>query len=78
VSRSARWERQWPKVFASLDVETRKAVLGALAHHALEGMEPDRESITNLCASATGDIDKAEYNRRADARAARMTAARAS
>jgi hypothetical protein len=47
-------------------VKTRKAVLGVLANHALEGMEPDRESITNLCACARGDIDKAECNRRAD------------
>ncbi len=75
---SSTWERQWPEVFASLDATTRKAVLGVLANHALEGMEPDRESVTNLCARARGDIDKAEYNRRAEARAARMTAARAS
>jgi len=72
------WERQWPEVFASLDVKTWKAVVGVLANHALEGMEPDRESITNLVAYAGGAISEGEYDRRADARAARMTAAYAS
>jgi len=71
------WERQWPEVFASLDAKTRKAVVGVLANHALEGMEPDRESITNLVAYAGGAISEREYDRRADARAARMTAAHA-
>jgi len=31
------WERQWPEVFASLDVKTWKAVVGVLANHALRG-----------------------------------------
>ncbi len=75
---SSTWERVWPEVFASLDAKTRAVVVGVLANHALEGMEPDRESVTNLVAYTGGAISEGEYDRRADARAARMTAAPAS
>ncbi len=75
---SSTWERVWPEVFASLDAKTRTVVVGVLANHALEGMEPDRESVTNLVAYTGGAISEGEYDRRADARAARMTAAPAS
>jgi len=75
---SSTWERVWPEVFASLDAKTRAVVVGVLANHALEGMEPDRESVTNLIAYTGGAISEGEYDRRADARAARMTAAPAS
>ncbi|MBF6341309.1 hypothetical protein IU450_36320 [Nocardia abscessus] len=74
MSRGKDWERRYPDLFAPLDAPTRRAVTRTVANHAQEvGIEPDRETLTDLIAVLTGAITPEEYDRRSDDWAARHT-----
>ncbi|MEV0297143.1 hypothetical protein [Nocardia sp. NPDC050710] len=73
--RSQRWHDRFPDLYQKLTPQQQDHLSQTLGSHALAGMDPDRETVSDLIDRRTGVIDKAEYDRRAAARAAEARAA---
>lgn len=66
-------ENRWPELFEHLDRTQRNAVVQSLAAAWHEGWEPNRQDVVDLIDDALGEIDEAEYLRRARQAAQRAT-----
>lgn len=64
-------EERWPELFEGLDDLQRRSVVHSLAASWHEGWVPNREDVANLAARASGEIDRAEFLRRAREKARR-------
>lgn len=64
----------YPDLFVGLDGETIEGIERAWASQWLEGWKPNREDVADAIAWEKGEIDDEEYDRRAAARAARISA----
>lgn len=60
-------QEKWPELFQDLAPDTAKHVVASFASSFHEGWIPNREAVENLTKLAKGEIDKTEYDRRADA-----------
>ncbi|WP_028478722.1 hypothetical protein [Nocardia sp. CNY236] len=59
------WLQRYWDLFEPLDEHTRRVIARTLGNHAQEvGIEPDRETVADLIAAATGEITSEEYNQR--------------
>ncbi|WP_104135154.1 antitoxin VbhA family protein [Cryobacterium sp. Y62] len=75
MANSARFDEQWPELFAPLSFAQRHGVLNTLASGWHEGWVPNREDVADLIDFTLGAIDEAEYDRRSEAKPRRRTAA---
>ena len=64
----------YPDLFEGLDEETIDGITAAWASEWLEGWKPNREDVADAVAWEKGEIDDEEYDRRAEAKAARISA----
>lgn len=71
--RSTKWQQSYPELYAELTPAQQQALDQTLGSHALDGMEPDRDLVSDLVDWITGKIDEATYNERAAARAHRSS-----
>lgn len=60
------WQQRFSDLYQPLDDQHRHALDQTLASHALEGLQPDRDSVADLVALLTGAIDEQEYDQRSD------------
>ncbi|WP_324197972.1 hypothetical protein [Nocardia abscessus] len=63
---SSTWQQRFPDLYAPLDDTQRHALDQTLSSQALEGLQPDRDSVADLVALLTGAIDEHEYDQRSD------------
>lgn len=60
------WHDEFPDLYARLTPDQQAALNNTLGSHALDGMHPDRDVVSDLVDFITGVIDQAEYDRRSE------------